>query len=191
MGIRAYSFRTGQERIVVSSRSNAAFMEDLSPDGRWVLYNTTDPSGIKRNISLLDLVSGKSEPIFGTRPALDAQFSPDGRWVAFTSNESGRNEIYVMSLRARMPIRVTREGGSQPVWRGGELYYRGPSRVLMVIPIELAEHPRFGASRVALLDPSYEDLRVSSDARVLYGLQFEMRRAMALIQNWPARLESR
>jgi eukaryotic-like serine/threonine-protein kinase len=27
-----------------------------------------------------------------------AQFSPDGKWIAYTSDESGRNEIYLQSF---------------------------------------------------------------------------------------------
>jgi Tol biopolymer transport system component len=33
---------------------------------------------------------------------LHAQFSPDGRWIAFTSNESGRDDVYVRDDGAAM-----------------------------------------------------------------------------------------
>ena len=32
----------------------------------------------------------------------DARFSPDGRWVAFTSDESGREEVYVVPFPGRV-----------------------------------------------------------------------------------------
>jgi Tol biopolymer transport system component len=54
------------------------------------------------------------------------RFSPDGKWVAFSSNESGRAEVYAQ----RFPdsdgkIMLSRNGGRMPVWRGDgrEMYY--------------------------------------------------------------------
>jgi hypothetical protein len=45
------------------------------------------------------------EPELKTRPLLkgsaatkNGQFSPDGKWVAYTSNESGKWEVYVTSF---------------------------------------------------------------------------------------------
>src|SRR6185503_11871023 len=56
-----------------------------------------------------------------------ARFSPDGRWVAYTSDESGRNEVYVQPFPDPSGGKwmVSREGGTQPRWRrdGKELYY--------------------------------------------------------------------
>ena len=47
-----------------------------------------------------------------------ARFSPDGRWVAFTSDESGREEVFVVPFPGpggRIPI--SNEGGRSPRWR--------------------------------------------------------------------------
>ena len=55
-----------------------------------------------------------------------ARISPDGRWVAYTSDESGRAEVYLDSFeRTGRPIVVSLSGGVHPVWRGDgrELYY--------------------------------------------------------------------
>jgi Tol biopolymer transport system component len=67
-----------------------------------------------------------------------AQFSPDGRWVAYTSNESGRPEVYIQSF----PIgggkwQISTAGGDQPQWRGDgkELFYVGPDRNLVAVTI--------------------------------------------------------
>ena len=54
------------------------------------------------------------------------QFSPDGRWLAYTSNESGRPEIYVQSFPASSgKWEVSTHGGSHPRWRGDgkEIFY--------------------------------------------------------------------
>jgi serine/threonine-protein kinase len=61
----------------------------------------------------------------------DTQVSPDGRWIAYTSNESGRGEVYLRQfpgLAGRRP--VSTEGGREPVWaRNGRglFYLRGSS----------------------------------------------------------------
>jgi Tol biopolymer transport system component len=54
--------------------------------------------------------------------------SPDERWVAYTSNQSGREEVYVQALSgAGVPIQVSRDGGTEPVWApdGRTLFFRG------------------------------------------------------------------
>ena len=67
-----------------------------------------------------------------------AQFSPDGRWFAYTSNESGRIEVYVQAF----PVSggkwlISYGGGSQPHWRadGKELFYIAPDKRLMSVNI--------------------------------------------------------
>ena len=56
-----------------------------------------------------------------------ARFSPDGHWVAYTSNESGRDEVYVRSFSmnsARTAVEVSGKWqisngyGQEPHWRG-------------------------------------------------------------------------
>ena len=54
--------------------------------------------------------------------------SPDGRWLVYTSDENGREEVYVRALAAsgqRWP--VSAGGGLSPVWApdGRRLYFRG------------------------------------------------------------------
>jgi hypothetical protein len=63
--------------------------------------------------------------------------SPDRRWLAYTSNVTGRNEIWVQPYGAAgAPVRVSPNGGYQPRWspRGNELYYAETNR-LMAVPI--------------------------------------------------------
>jgi len=79
--------------------------------------------------------------------------SPHTHWVAYTSNESGRDEVYVDSYpRTGNRVMVSRDGGSDPVWRGDgrELYYwRGDA--LVAVPIDGSRGgrpPVLGADRV-------------------------------------------
>ena len=69
---------------------------------------------------------------------MHGNFSPDGTSIAYTSNESGRFEVYVQSLRPparKWPISVN--GGYEPRWRadGQELYYLANDQMLMAVPV--------------------------------------------------------
>jgi serine/threonine-protein kinase len=67
---------------------------------------------------------------------MQPKISPNGRWLAYTSNESGRNEVYVRSLpdvdKFRKQISTT--GGDSPLWSpdGNELFYRNGNSVMAV-----------------------------------------------------------
>jgi serine/threonine protein kinase len=54
-----------------------------------------------------------------------ASFSPNGRFVAYTSNESGRNEVYVQTFPPGNKSTISSGGGLLPLWRsdGKELFY--------------------------------------------------------------------
>jgi dipeptidyl aminopeptidase/acylaminoacyl peptidase len=56
-----------------------------------------------------------------------ARFSPDGHFVAYSSNTSGRFEVYVQSRdNPAERVQVSASGGGMPVWSSGgnELYFR-------------------------------------------------------------------
>jgi hypothetical protein len=86
-----------------------------------------------------------------------AQFSPDGRWLAYTSDASGRPEIYVQSFPASGGTwRVSTHGGTHPRWRrsdGKELFYLdGRSNTLMAATVNGDSHTFEAAVLVALFD---------------------------------------
>jgi eukaryotic-like serine/threonine-protein kinase len=65
---------------------------------------------------------------------LSSQISPDGRWVAYKSDESGSFEIWVQPFPAGPRTRVTRSGGSNPLWSkdGRELFFDDDHRIYSV-----------------------------------------------------------
>jgi hypothetical protein len=76
-------------------------------------------------------------------------FSKDGNWLAYTSNESGRSEVYVQ----RFPgpgekIQVSTDGGNHPVWSrdGKQLVYENAG-TLWATEVLLSPF-RVGKSRV-------------------------------------------
>ena len=57
---------------------------------------------------------------------VDFKLSPDGRFLAYTSDETGREEVYVgPAFSTGAKRQISTGGGSQPRWRhdGKELFY--------------------------------------------------------------------
>lgn len=97
-----------------------------SHDGKWLAADDYHPTN-KSDIVALPL-NGKEPVAVATGPANEsgAQFSPDGRWIAYTSDESGRREVWVVSFPELASRRqVSMGGGTNPQWdpKGHVLYY--------------------------------------------------------------------
>ena len=76
-------------------------------------------------------------------------FAPDGRWVAYVSDESGRNEVYVLPFPGPGGKRqISTDGGGGPVWArdGRELFYLSGTQ-LMAVDIETDPTFRAGTPR--------------------------------------------
>jgi hypothetical protein len=76
---------------------------------------------------------------------MQGNFSPDGRLVAYTSNESGRFEVYVETFpRSDRKCSVSTHGGYEPRWRadGREIYYLSEDRKLTAVSV--GPGPSFG-----------------------------------------------
>ena len=71
----------------------------------------------------------------------EPHFSFDGKWLAYTSDESGRYEVYVISFpEADQKRQISTTGGSQPRWRqdGKELYYFATDGKMMAVPMTVS-----------------------------------------------------
>jgi dipeptidyl aminopeptidase/acylaminoacyl peptidase len=120
---------------------------DWSPDGQYVAF----ASGAPADVWVL-AVGDRQSPTRLTRSRLDqmhANFSPDGRFIAYTSNESGRHDVYIETLPQsdrKWPISIN--GGYEPRWRsdGREIYYLSLDRTLMAVPVTSGAKP-FGVPR--------------------------------------------
>ncbi len=119
----------GEDEPVLESE-NAKNVDDLSPDGRLVVYDTGGGVGAEAaNDVWVAPLDGDRKPIpFLVRPFIDTQarVSPDGRFIAYTSDESGAQEVYVMDFpKPTGKWKVSTDGGAEPQWRrdGRELFY--------------------------------------------------------------------
>ena len=123
--------------------SGSVSMTDLSPDGLHALTIVQTPDIVSDIwIVPIDLSEDAEPEVFLESPfvELDARFSPDGRFIAYTSNESGRKEIYVRPYpRASGQWKVSTDGGEEPRWRGDgrELFYVTPDERLEVVSVSM------------------------------------------------------
>jgi Tol biopolymer transport system component len=115
---------------------------DWSKDGQFIVFQAYDPK-TDSDLWVLPLFGdGKAYPFLQTEffegPGY---FSPDGHWLAYTSNFSGRNEVYVQTFpQTGGQWLVSIGGGAQPHWSGDgkELFYMAPDRTLMAVEINTA-----------------------------------------------------
>jgi serine/threonine protein kinase len=78
---------------------------------------------------------------------LSARLSPDGRWLAYSSDETGRYEVYVQPFPGPgARVQISSDGGVQPCWSpdGSKLFYCG-ERGLFVAQIETESELRASA----------------------------------------------
>ncbi|MCX6621931.1 MAG: hypothetical protein NTY38_12830, partial [Acidobacteria bacterium] len=142
------------EEILLESSENK-FATSYSRDGRFLLY-TVMYTKQKANTWVLPLEGARKPVPFRITECSERQprFSPDGHWVAYTSDESGRDEVYVRSFSMNSTGTAVEAGGKWPIsngvgfdprWRGDgrELYYRADYRKLMAV--EIATKPAFRA----------------------------------------------
>ncbi len=195
-----------EEPLVKSSENKLA--TSWSRDGRFLLYTATDPK-TKGDLWVLPF-GGDKKPVAFLRTEFDERdghFSPDGHWVAYTSNESGRNEIYI---RAFSPDSVaapsdtggkwliSTDGGTDPRWRGDgkELYYRGTGGRLMAVEIATNPTVRAGIPQVLFVVPPEggpaqgSRWDVTSDGkRFLIPVGESTSTPFTVVQNWRAGLK--
>ena len=118
-----------------------------SRDGRFILLTSIGASNTLLDIDILPMQGERRAIPYLRTPYSESQgtFSSDGQWVAYTSNESGRNEVYVRSFTppgavdssGAARVKVSSAGGSSPVWRadGRELIFRSASGAPMAAAI--------------------------------------------------------
>jgi serine/threonine-protein kinase len=105
-------------------------VQTWSPDGRTLIY-LESPTASPANLFAID-VKQRQPPraVFGSRfNEQYADLSPDGQWLAYTSDESGRSEVYVTRFpRPGSKVAVSGEGGHSPAWtaNGREIVYLAP-----------------------------------------------------------------
>jgi serine/threonine-protein kinase len=119
----------------------AQFPTAVTPDGRYLLFNTTGGAASMQRMSLSG--SPTIEPVIsGMGPAINGDLSPDGKWLAYESNESGQYEVYARPYPNVDAGRwqLSSQGGTRPVWArsGRELFFLDATEHLSVVPVAVS-----------------------------------------------------
>jgi Tol biopolymer transport system component len=172
------------------------FPSDWSRDGKYVIF--------ERGADLWFLTIPElraTEFLKASSTLKNGQFSPDGKWVAYSSNESGRWEVYVTSFpEAHGKWQVSNAGGDQPRWRsdGKELFYLGPDSKMMAVPVKTGANFDAGTP-TALFQANPRELVATSEQfsydvskdgqKFLINTQLKTGMApMSVVLNWTAKL---
>ena len=133
----AHVYRTSADGVSeATSITNAPLMSpqpsSWSPDGAQIIVEIAFS-----DLQLLD-VEGGSLSTFVDTPFNESagMFSPDGRFVAYESDETGREEIFVVPFpEPSRKWQISSGGGREPRWSrdGDELFYRAGSAMMAVL----------------------------------------------------------
>ena len=176
-----------EERLAVTE--NLAVPFSFSPDGRFLAFIEQNPS-TGWDIGILTLEGERKQESFLRTPFNEStpMFSPDGRWLAYTSNESGRYEVYVQPFPAPgEKVQISSNGGVDPVWArsGRELFFRTGNK-MMAVPVQTSG--RFTAGKPSELFEAviYETLEVGGIPMGSYDVTADGQRFL-MVKAAPAR----
>jgi serine/threonine-protein kinase len=142
---------------------------------------------------------GPLEPLVASR--FEEQYvgvSPDGRWISFTSDQSGREEVYVRDIKGeRDQVLVSSEGGSEPVWSpdGKELFYRETkqenpylvaARISTTPTLAVAARKRLFPIGDIVSTAPHPNYDVSPDGKTFVMVRSSPAARVVVIQNLPA-----
>jgi len=204
----------GKEIAFVSQRRDAPGMYRMSANGigagelvlpfpgvlwpyQWVGRNLIYFAGLSgaNDVWMLSPDNPKARTALIQTPAndVDGAVSPDGKWFIYSSNETGRWELYLTTFPVsgtKLPI--TTRGGTDPLWGrdGKKLFYVKPATgELISVPVIPGNPPQFGAhTRIhpgPLEYPSAHsyDLDPKGD-RILVAPSFVPRGDITVLLNW-------
>ena len=134
-----------EEPLVVTA--GAMRPTSWSPDGKRLLLEDFRSEDATHDIWVYSFEDKKATPLIAT-PFSEggAVYSPDGKWIAYSSNESGRQEVYLRAVDNDAKWQLSANGGSMPRWRGdgGELFFIAPENSMT--SVKITWQPRFSAS---------------------------------------------
>jgi hypothetical protein len=170
MRVHALTLDGGGDRLLLTRRHHN-HLQHWSPDGAWLLVQEEHPERGSDQIAVR-LDHADSAIVVAASPAVEqsGRFSPDGRWIAYHSNESGRDEVYVVAFpTVDGRQQVSAGGGRFPRWsRSGELFYWRDS-TLMAVRVETAAGFERGVPApmftMADAEPTYSKWDVAADGQ--------------------------
>jgi eukaryotic-like serine/threonine-protein kinase len=143
----------GAEETLLPAQNYIQVPVSWSPDGKLLAFSSLGGADRGVRIWIVPLEGDRKPREFVETGSLHgaARFSPDGHWIAYSSDESGRAEVYVQPFPGPGgKWQISTEGGNWPVWArsGRELFYLNGSKIMSVV---VTTQPGFAASTPRLL----------------------------------------
>ena len=151
----------------------------FSADGRFLIYDVHDLQR-RQDLWVLPLFENRKPIPFLTSDAdeTSANFSPDGKWIVYSSDESGRREVYVQGfVPDHSPAngvgkwQISATGGDKPHWsrNGREIFYISPAGEMMAVPVKIGGsfEPGTATRLFEVHTIGYTPFDVSPDGRFL------------------------
>ena len=142
---RKSSSGAGSEDLVLKT-GRSKWPISISGDGTTLMIYGLGERGVGDDIWSLTLdpntglADGELQPFQQTEfDEDDAHISPDGRWVAFSSNETGRYEVYVRPYPGPGgKWQISNSGGDFSLWQpdGKTLYYLAADNSAMAVDVD-------------------------------------------------------
>jgi Tol biopolymer transport system component len=125
----------GRDAETLGAVDSRVYLRDLTSDETAIFVDDfSEMAGKRAEVGLVSLTPTLKERIIVSTPGDDYEsaVAPNGRWYAYSSDESGRTEIYVRDISndgGRWQVSTT--GGSEPRWSPDSrtLYYRFENRL--------------------------------------------------------------
>jgi hypothetical protein len=175
-----------------------------SPEGRLIVEETS--AGTPKTLG--DIWVAPANPSSGNEkphPYLQTEFSeglgkpsPNGKWLAYRSDETKRNEIYIMTFpNPGGKWQISTSGGSYPVWsrEGKQLFYVSADNKMMAVDIKgTGTNPEPGVPQPLFdvrLGPNNPGFDVAKDGRFLIATPVDQVSAapITVVVNWMAGLK--
>jgi Tol biopolymer transport system component len=141
----AVSQPAAEERL--TDGASAGTPSSWSKDGKRLFYQSD------ADIWMLPVADERKPRPIVQSPADEGhpRLSPDSRWLAYTSNVSGRTEVFVQPFPGPGPrVQISTDFGIEPIWSpdGRELFYMGGDTKLMAVNITTTPTFKAGMPRV-------------------------------------------
>ena len=176
---------------------------DWSRDGRYLACLVTGAGGW--DIWIVPTVGGQQAYPYLATPFrdLEPRFSPDGRWVMYSSNESGKREVYIQPFPGSGgKWQVSNQGGRDPEWRsdGKEIFFLSPAGAMTVVDVSGGASLELGTPRALFPGVITDDSPIGHNYAVSAdGMRFLIRKpvragelpATTVFMNWTAGFASR
>jgi Tol biopolymer transport system component len=186
-----------EEALLRSDQDKQA--TDWSRDGRFLVYNQSDHvNSAITDIWLLPMTEkGKPRPFLNTEAnERDGRLSPDGRWMLYTSDESGKNEVYVAPFPGPGgKWQVSTGGANGATWtqNGKEIVYSRPDSTVVSLVVHASANAfEVDPPRTLFRIPLAVSGSVTQDGqRFLFAIRpdDEQELPLTLITHWPAGLK--